>query len=326
MQALKTIWRAADRPCGKLLRKAIPLFLPKYEKHHGGLAPEVLDKLQRVSAATIDRVLEPTRRHCGKGKGLTKPGSLLREEIPLYDGYWDTTVPGFVEADTVAHCGNSSKGPFIFSVTLTDIATQWTESRAVWTKLAENVVEAIKDIETCMPFPMLGFDCDNGSEFLNDHLVRYFQRKKIPLTRSRPYRKNDNAHVEQKNWMNARQLLGYARLDNPDLVPIINDLYRIEWSRFRNFFCPTMKLKEKVRVGSRYRRKYDEPKTPFQRVLESELVVEKKKQELKLLFESLDPFELKKEILRKQQIIRKLQRTTFDEWQLLQMPSFPVEQ
>ena len=249
--------------CGKLLKRALPRWVPLYEHFHGPIAEPQRQKLLLISAATIDRVLRPVRAKAGKGRSLTKPGSILRNEIEICGSIWDEARPGFIEADTVAHCGSSSQGPFVVSVTLTDIATQWTETRAVWTKTAERVVAAIQDIEVAMPFPIQGFDCDNGSEFLNDHLIRYFKKKRIPLTRSRPYRKNDNAHVEQKNWMHARQLFGYAHFENPDLVPVMNDIYARLWSPYKNFFIPGMKLKEKIRVGSRIIRKYDTPMAPY---------------------------------------------------------------
>jgi hypothetical protein len=204
--------------------------------------------------------------------------------------------------------------PFVVTLTLTDIATQWTENRAVWTKSAENTVAAIRDIEVALPFSIKGFDCDNGSEFLNDHLVRYFQGRKITLTRSRPYRKNDNAHVEQKNWTTARALLGYVRLENPELVPLINDIYANEWSSWKNFFCPSLKLKEKRRVGSRIVRKYHPPMTPYQRVLASPEISDAVKQSLKVRFDSLDPFELRERIEQKLKRVKAMATTTFDDW------------
>ncbi|MCB0321298.1 MAG: transposase family protein [Bdellovibrionales bacterium] len=318
IRALRNIWKGADYKCGKRLKKAIPSFLPYYEKHHGNLAPEIELMLLKISPATIDRVLRKTKAlYYGKGKSLTKPGSLLRSQIPISTECWDVALPGYVEADTVAHCGISSQGPFALTLTLTDINTTWTENRAVWTKKAENVVEQIKDIEASLPFHLLGFDCDNGSEFLNDHLVRYFQKKRIPLTRSRPYRKNDNAHVEQKNWTHARQLFGYMRIENPDCIPLMNDLYANEWCWYQNFFSPSFKMKEKRQVKSKYKRIYDEPQTPYERVLQSPFVDEEKKQKLKILFESLDPFELKKKIDAKARNVAKLANITFEQWKLI---------
>lgn len=325
LEALTRIWAATGWVCGKLLKRALPRWVPLYESYNGAIAEPHRSKLFLVSASTIDRLLRGVRARAGKGKGVTKPGSLLRNEIEICGSIWDETRPGFVEADTVAHCGSSSQGPFVLSVTLTDIATQWTESRAIWTKTAERVVAAIQDIEASMPFPIQGFDCDNGSEFLNDHLVRYFKNKRIPLTRSRPYRKNDNAHVEQKNWMHARTLFGYGRFENPDLVPVMNDIYKNLWSPYKNFFIPGMKLKEKIRVGSRIVRKYDTPMTPYDRVMASPNVPEEKKQQLTDWMKTLNPFILKDEIDRRMSLVRKLARVSFDEWQLANSPS-SVEQ
>lgn len=321
LRVLTKIWSASGWACGKLLKPALPRWVPLYENHIGPIAEPHRQKLLSVSAATVDRLLKGVRAKAGRGKSLTKPGSLLRNEIEICGSIWDETRPGFVEADTVAHCGSSSQGPFVLSVTLTDIATQWTESRAVWTKAAERVVEAIKDIEGSMPFPIQGFDCDNGSEFLNDHLVRYFQNKRIPLTRSRPYRKNDNAHVEQKNWMHARTLFGYGRFENPDLVPLMNDIYKNLWSPYKNFFIPCMKLKEKIRVGSRIIRKYDEPMAPYDRVMASPNVSDEKKQQLSEWMKTLNPFALKDEIDKRMTLVRKLARVSFDEWQLANTPT-----
>jgi hypothetical protein len=320
VKALKQLWWASEWSCGKLLKSAIPLLLPHLERHRKAVEPEIRALLLRISPASIDRVLAPYKAKHRKGRRLTKPGSLLRDQIPISTEVWDTAVPGYIEADTVAHCGSSSQGPFVLTLTMTDIATQWTENRAVWTKLAENTVAAIRDIEQALPFAIKGFDCDNGSEFLNDHLVRYFQGREIKLTRSRPYRKNDNAHVEQKNWTSARQLLGYARLENPELVPLINDIYANEWSSWKNFFCPTFKLKEKLRIGSKIVRKYHSPQTPYQRVLESPEISDDVKQKLKLRFESLDPIELRERIEQKLKRVKALASTTFDNWLASQQP------
>ena len=245
---LKRIWFATDQMCSKKLNAAIPLWLPFYEGEYEPLLPDVRQKLIAMSAATIDRLLKPLRALYKKGRCSTKPGTLLKNQIPIKTHNWDVTKPGYFEADTVAHCGNSMSGDFVFSLTFTDIFSGWTENRAVWGKGSQGVLRQIRNIEEKIVFPVLGFDCDNGSEFLNHHLVKYFtDRPKAPVqfTRSRPYRKNDNAFVEQKNWTHVRQLLGYDRFDNPELVPVINDLYSNEWSLFNNYFCPTLKLKEK---------------------------------------------------------------------------------
>jgi len=209
--------------------------------------------------------------------------------------------PGYLEADTVAHCGGSLAGDFIWSITCTDIMTGWTVSRAVWNKGAEGVLTQIRDVEDALPFPILGFDCDNGGEFLNHHLLRYFQERPRPVifTRSRPYHKDDNAHVEQKNWMHVRQLFGYDRFENQELVKLMNDLYRQEWLWFQNFFCPSMKLRHKERIKSRWVKNYDKPTTPYQRMLQWQGLNAEKRQALEKPYQQLDPIAIKAMIERK---------------------------
>lgn len=299
LRALKRIWLATDQMCSKKLVAAIPLWLPFYEETYERLSDEVEAKLLSISAATIDRLLAPVRARTRRKRFCsTKPGSLLRNQIPIRTSNWDISQPGFVEADTVAHCGNSLEGSFIWSLTLTDIHTGWTECRATWNNGAKGVIKQIKDIEANLAFPLLGFDCDNGSEFLNHHLVRYFtdHKPRVKFTRSRPYKKNDNAHVEQKNYSHVRHLLGYDRLDNPELVDLINELYTNEWSLYQNHFSPSFKLLQKKKIRSKYKKKYEEPKTPYQRLLESNHVSEESKKLLKACNQELNPFKLKQKI------------------------------
>lgn len=299
INALRRIWLATDQMCGKRLKAAFPLWLPHDQAEHGPYPAPVGELLARISAATLDRLLVNLRVDApGKGLGGTKPGTLLRHQIPIRTDHWDVTRPGFIEADTVAHCGNSLAGEFVWSLTLTDIHTGWTECRATWNKGAQGVVRQITAIEAVLPFPIKGFDCDNGSEFLNHHLVRYFTNhpQHPSFTRSRPYQKNDNAHVEQKNWSQVRHLFGYDRFEDIRLVEMMNDLYANEWSLLQNGFCPTMQLKEKHRTGSRYQRKYHPPQTPLQRLLASEHISDTEKQRLRATFEPLNPFALKRRI------------------------------
>jgi hypothetical protein len=192
----------------------------------------------------------------------------LRKDIPVRTEHWDVAGPGWVEADTVAHCGESMAGDFCWSLTVTDVHTQWTETRAIWNKGQHEVLRRIEEIEKTLAFPILGFDSDNGGEFLNWHLRDYFleREKPVAFTRSRPYRKNDNARVEQKNWTHVRQLVGYGRLGDPMQAERLNELYSKEWGWFRNFFCPTMKHLRTEVEGSRKRRVYDKPQTPFERL------------------------------------------------------------
>ena len=297
--ALKRIWFATDQMCSKKLKAALPLWLPFYEMEFEPLDKASTEKLLRASPATIDRLLKPYRALHKKGRCTTRPGTLLKNQIPIKTDHWDVSQPGFFEADTVAHCGNSMAGDFVYSLTFTDILSGWTENRAVWGRGSQGVLKKIEDIEEGLVFPILGFDCDNGAEFLNHHLVRYFtDRPKKPVTfsRSRPYRKNDNAFVEQKNWTHVRQLLGYERFEKPEQVGLINDLYKTEWSLFTNYFCPTLKLKDKTKINSRYVKTYELPKTPCQRLLDSEHISPDAKKLLQEVYYSLNPFTLKSKI------------------------------
>jgi hypothetical protein len=298
IKVLKIIWEATDYLCSKRLHAAIPIWLPYLDSDRINITDEIKKDLLTISPSTIDRVLKKSRIKSKKGLGGTKPGSLLKNQIPIKTDNWDVNKPGFMEADTVAHCGNNLQGDFIWSLTMTDIITGWTENRAVWNKGAVGVKEQVIGIENAVPFDLLGFDCDNGSEFLNYHLLRYFNEngKNTQFTRSRPYKKNDNAHVEQKNWTQVRHLFGYDRLEDESLVEPMNDLYSNEWSLYNNYFRPSQKLIEKTKINSKYKKKYDTPKTPYQRVLESEYVSEEKKEELKKIYKKLNPFELKNKI------------------------------
>lgn len=305
LEPLKFIWLQSDQLCSKRLKAALPLWLPFYEHQHGALTPSVRKKLLRISPATIDRLLKKTRaRYPHKGLCGTRPGRLLKYQIPIRTDNRDIDRPGFLEADTVAHCGTSMAGSFIWSLTFTDLFSQWTENRAIWNKGATEVVQQVKDLEKGLPFELLGFDVDNGSEFLTFHLWRYLlQRPRpVPLTRSRPYRKNDQAHVEQKNWTHVRQLLGYQRLEQPELIPLINDLY-CTWALFHNFFCPTLKLRCKSRQGAKIRRRYFKPKTPFQRLLDSEHLSPEQKDKLRAQYQQLNPFDLKEQIEQKLKLV-----------------------
>jgi len=305
LEPLKVIWLAAEQMCSKRLKAALPLWLPFYEQEHGPLGEAVRKKLLQISAASIDRLLKKERaRYRGKGLCGTRPGGLLKHQIPIRTDNDDVDRPGFLEADTVAHCGNSLAGDFIWSITFTDIFCQWTENRATWNKGAAGVLGQVKDVEANLPFELLGFDVDNGSEFLCFHLWRYLldRPRPVPLTRSRPYRKNDQAHVEQKNWTHVRQLLGYQRLEQPELVPLINELYRT-WGLLHNFFCPNLKLLSKTRKGAKTIRKYSPPQTPYQRLLESKHLRQEQKQKLQNRFQQLNPLQLKREIEQKLKLV-----------------------
>ena len=294
---LKRIWKTANLPCSKRLKAILPEWLPGYIKTYGPISEKTAVALLSISPSSIDRILNPVRAQYTKhGRATTKPGTLLRKHILVKTNQWDEFRPGFLEADTVAHCGSSTEGIYANTVDCVDIATGWTEQRAVWGKNYQDVIDQIKDIERSLPFPILGFDSDNGSEFLNHHLLRYLTERKRPIqfTRSRAYKKDDNAHIEQKNWTHVRQWLGYDRLDSPEVVPLMNALYTTEWRLFLNFFCPSVKLLEKKRVASKIIKRYDKPKTPYRRILESPDVSYETKHKLEEQYKTLNPFELRK--------------------------------
>jgi hypothetical protein len=217
---------------------------------------------------------------------------LLKQHIPLRTDRWDVTVPGFTEIDLVAHGGESGDGEFAHSLNLTDIHTTWVETRAVLGRGQHAVQQALEEMRQTLPFPLQGIDSDNGSEFINAHLVRYCQRHGIQFTRGRPYKKDDNAHIEQKNWTHVRRLLGYVRYDAPAAVAAMNALYRQELRLFQNLFLPSVKLVRKVRVGSRLRRVYARPQTPFDRVQACPEADPAKVAQLEALRTQLDPFAL----------------------------------
>jgi len=312
LEVLQQLWRVMNLPCSRRLEAAIPLWLPYYEQYfHKALPEYIKQRLLAISHSTIDRLMAPARSKCHKlGLATTKPGSILKKHIPIRTNQWDETRPGFLEADTVAHCGTSVAGMFVYTVNAVDLATGWTEQRAVWGKGYLGVKNAIQNIEQTLPFPLRGFDCDNGTEFLNWHLHRYLCKRKRPVeyTRSRPYQKNDNAHIEEKNWSVVRQYLGYNRFDHPAFAEQLNTIYTTEWRLLMNFFLPSTKLVEKYRDRSRIIKRYDKPKTPYQRILESKAIPRKTKQELKQLFNTLNPFEIQQTVQRN--IMAFLKQTT----------------
>lgn len=298
---VRQIWLTAEQPCGKRLAPVLRQWLPFYEGRYGQLSARQRSLIRQVSPATLDRLLAPARaEHC-RGRSGTKPGSLLRSEIPIRTGTWDLSRPGFLEADSVAHCGTSLAGSFIWSLTYTDILSGWTEGGAVWNKGATGVLTATQEVEARLPFALLGFDTDNGGEFLNHHLWTYMRDRKaaVEFTRSRPYHSDDNAHVEQKNWTWARQLLGYTRLEDPALVAPISALYREVWAPWQNFFLPCLKLERKWREGSHWRKRYELPKTAYERLCAPGILKLKPRRQLRERYASLNPFDLKDELEKK---------------------------
>lgn len=305
-RALVQIWELLDYVCGKRLVAIMPEIIVKLEEFNElSLEEEVRTKLMRVSAATADRLLQSERRkHELKGRGHTRAGSLLKHQIPIRTfAEWDEGKPGFVEIDLVAHDGGMAIGDFAQTLDLTDICTGWTETIAVPNKAQVWVFEAIGKARGRLPFPLLGLDSDNGSEFINHELWRYCIKEGISFTRSRPYRKNDNCYVEQKNYSLVRRKVGYQRFDTPAEGLLLNQLYD-QLRLFTNFFEPTMRLKSKERFGSRVKKRYDAPRTPYQRVLDSPQVTEANKDALRRQYQQLNPAALHRQL-------RKLQKQLF---------------
>lgn len=306
LKAVETIWEAAGYPWSARLRALLPLWLPAARRRFP-IPPAVASQLQTISPATIDRRLRDRRRTLQRRLyGRTKPGTLLKHHIALKTDHWDVTSPGFTEMDLVAHSGNSADGLFCQSLNLTDIHTGWVESRAVLGRGQRAVLAALEDLRQTLPYALQGVDSDNGSEFINLSLLRYCQERDIRFTRGRPYKKDDNAHIEQKNWTHVRKLLGYDRFDSPAALTAINDLYRHELRLMMNLFQPCVKLREKHRVGARLTRRYDRACTPLDRLLASSTGDRKALEALRQLRGKLDPFALAEAIDRKLQRIFRL--------------------
>jgi transposase InsO family protein len=264
-------------------------------------------QLRRVSARQIDRRLGARKQRLKRRLyGRTRPGTLLKHQIAIKTDCWDVRVPGFTEVDLVSHSGNAARGEFAHSLNVTDIHTTWTETRAVLGKGRAAVLEAFNQIQAALPFRLLGIDSGNGSEFINWHLGRWCEQHQVQFTRGRPYKKDDNAHIEQKNWTHVRKLLGWNRYDTPQAVEAINDLYGHELRLWMNLFLPSVKLQRKLRVGSKLRRKYGPAQTPLDRVLASEVFDRDRVAALQALRERLDPFELSRTIDRKLERIQAL--------------------
>lgn len=268
---LHEIWKHSEQPCGRRLKPMLVTWLPFYERRYGTLPAELRDGVLSISAAQIDRVLAPRKIGAGVVNRRTpKPNAAIKALVPVRAECWDAREPGWTEADTVAHCGGDMGGSFLWSLTLTDIFSGWTEVRATWNRGQHGVCAAFAGIEAELPFALLGVDTDNGGEFLNRHLHRHFRGRERPveMTRSRPYHKNDQAHVEQKNSTHVRQLLGFERLGHDLAVPLVDGLLEA-WSIWRNAFTTTFKQTEKKRVGSKTLRRHEKmPKTPCQRLIE----------------------------------------------------------
>src|SRR5918996_1746276 len=305
---LQKVWATLDGPCGKRLAPFMAEIVETMERWGElELSPQSRAKLLRISASTIDRMLAPERRRLRiKGRSGTKPGSLLRAQIPIRTfAEWDEARPGFLEVDLVAHDGGDPRGQFCQTLTLTDVATGWTECRAVPNKAQRWVHEALAEVSEVLPFPLLGVDSDNGSEFINDHLFRWCAERAVTFTRTRPWRKNDNCFVEQKNWTVVRHAVGYSRYDTPAELEVLTELYA-HLRLWVNFFQPQMRLVEKTRTGAKVRRQYDAAATPYRRLMDRPETSGAAKASLAATFGSLNPVELKRRIGRCQDRLLKL--------------------
>lgn len=300
-RVIEAVWRLTDRPCGKRLKPILAGFLPHYERHRGALEDGVRARLPKISAAAIDRLPRPDRERerekTGGGSRRPRPGNEVRAQVPLREGPATGSEPGLIQADTVWHCGEKGAGTFACSLLLTCAWSHWTVVRATWNHSDRVIHGRVREIEETLPFAILGCHTDNGGEFINHTLVRYFRDRPVPVehTRSRPYIKNDNAHAEERNRRRVRDFIGYGRIDDPSLVAPLDALME-KWSLWSNLFIPTGKLLHKERQGSKVRRFHEPPRTPCQRLLESPAVSGKAKTGLLRLLEQTDPITLRMEI------------------------------
>ena len=302
VKILVLVWRVMDYICGKRLAPVLGEMVELLERR-GEIkcSAETKKKLTKMSAATIDRLLAPQRKKYQlKGRSHTKPGTLLKHQIPIRTfSEWDEQRPGFLEIDLVGHEGGVVDSAHAFTLTATDVATGWTACVALKNKAQVWTFAGIKKIRAKLPFPLLGLDSDNGSEFINEILWRYCQEQQITFTRSRPYRKNDGCFVEQKNFSVVRRAVGYQRYDTDEQLRLLDELYEV-LDLYTNFFQPSMKLQAKERHGARVKKTYDTARTPYRRVLESSFIDEQTKNDLRARYELLNPAQLKRQIERLQ--------------------------
>ena len=295
---LRTCWFATGCICGRRLHPFLPELVRVLEKNKElKLKKDTREKLLAVSRPTIDRMLAATKRSQAlKGKSTTKPGTLLKSQIQIRTfADWEDKTPGFFEIDGVAFCGDSPKGQFVYGLNFTDVCTTWVALEAVMGKGQFGIHEATKRIQARLPFPLLGIDSDNGSEFINDIMLRFCQSNHITFTRIRAGKKNDNCYVEQKNYTVMRNFIGYARLETPEQLIIVQELLkRVEL--YVNFFQPSQKLIEKIRNGAKVKKTYDEAKTPYQRLIDSGILTSENQKKLEALYESLNPMQLRRQI------------------------------
>jgi hypothetical protein len=306
---LRPIWAATDYACGRRLVAMLPEWVPAYEAHVRRMPTDVREKLLLASGRTLDRLLAPLRG-LPQGRSLTRPGTLLRQQIPIRGSVWEDGKAGWLEVDTVALCGGSVAADFVWMVDAVDYATTWVELRAIWGRGQAATLAALQDMEAHLPFPLLGLDSDNGGEFINYHVLSWLQQRPRPvfMTRSRPYKKDDNAHVEQKNWTHVRQCFGYERHDNPEVVALINTLAKGAYGQLRNYFHASLKLEGKETKEGRIRRHYGPAQTPLKRVLASAEVSGATKTRLQAEKARLNPLVLQEEVAKSLKAIAVLRR------------------
>ena len=299
LAVIEKIWEVADYPWSIRLKVILRLWLPWIRRRYA-LTSLQETKILRIGARTIDRYLSLKKRTLRKRLyGRTKPGTLLRHQIPIRCESWEETEPGHLELDTVSHSGECASGTFVYTLNLTDIASTWVETRSVLGKGEEAILEAFRQMKASLPFEVRSIDSDNGGEFINSRLYEYCRSERIGFTRSRPYKKDDNAHIEQKNWTHVRKLIGWDRYDTPAAVQAMNELYAQELRLYMNLFQPSVKLSERVRKGSRKTRRYGPPLTALDRLLQMPKIDRTKLEPLVQLRARLDPFSLSATIHRK---------------------------
>lgn len=308
IRTLERVWEASGRPWSVRLKAALPLWLPWARKSIRECTREVEEQLLKMSARQMDRRLAEKKSKLKHSLfGRTKPGTLLKHQITVKTDNWDVNEPGFCEIDLVSHSGPFASGEFLHSFNITDIHTGWCETRAIMGKGEAGVVRALEEMRGCLPFALKAIDSDNGSEFINYHLLRYCNDFSIQFTRGRPYKKNDNAHIEQKNWTHVRRIFGWERYDTSAQQELMNVLYCKELSMMMNFFQPSVKLVEKERIASKLRRRYDTARTPLDRLSETHKAIPALKELLELRANT-NPFELSKAIDSQMKALGKLRK------------------
>jgi hypothetical protein len=298
VKALIKMWYFMDNICSRRMVAGLPDMLDALTKFNEiNFSQEITMMLKSISKSAIDRLLKPTRKKFElKGKSTTKPGSLLKKDITIRTAdQWDDKKPGFVEIDLVAHCGETTSGEYINTLTVTDVCTGWTVTKSVINKAQRHVFAAIKEIRNELPFELLGIDSDNGSEFINHELYRYCKEENLIFTRSRPYKKNDNCYVEQKNWSIVRSQFGYQRYEGQKNVDLMNSIHKL-YNDYSNFFLPSIKLKSKIRLGGHVKKTYEDPISPYRRLLK--YIDNKKSDDLNIYYKSINPAYLKRRIVR----------------------------